>query len=220
MYKKAIAFYKTSRPGLILALVFATVIAMGIFKAANPGFFYQRQSGVIDTAISNIGYYQRIYELRIQLQPEGKSIYQSYPIWWYAPHPDMRMLRSGTHIDLFVSSTPDQQMYGIQSDGKVIQPAWFDILNTYFNSGTTLTIMICCLLLISIYHYVEVINNPYLWLPYAMGMLIISFFSGYLTAVILLTLSIAMIRTFIRKKKRRQHAEIRHSAGAEEVNGI
>jgi len=201
MYKKAIAFYKTSWPGRILVFSFLLTIAFGFFKASNPELYYEKKSGIVDTTDTNIAYYQRNYEFSMRLKPGGQTLHQTYPIWWYAPHPNTQLLRRGTAVTMFVSSPEDQQMFGIESNGKVIQPAWFDILNAYFNSGTTLSIMICCMLLITIYHYHEVISNIYLWLPYAMGALIISFFSGYLTAVIFILFGLAAIKLLFKKKK-------------------
>lgn len=199
MYRNARSFYQTSRPGLIIAFIFCLIFAFGFFKAAFPERFYGEATGRIDTAITDVAYYQNAHKLELKMQ-EGVAWNQSYPSWWYAIRPKSTDLKKGTAITLYVDSNTNQ-FYGIRSAEKLIQPASFDIFYAYFNSTVVLFFVFVCLASLAIYHYREIIKNPFLWMPYATGILIISFFTGYLNPIIFLMLA-AVATKFILKKRR------------------
>lgn len=229
-YRKAISFYKTSVPGLLLVLVFSFVLLFGFFKATFPDVFYQRASGKIDTAITGIAYYQNNHTLKLKLEPGGLILYQSYPTWWYAPHPKAAELKSGKQVDVFIKRSTGT-FFGIkttdngtkqeetakpendninatnsttESSGRIIQPAWFDILNNYFNSSSILLLLLTCLLLIAVYHYAEVIKNVYLWMPYAIGILVMAVFWGYLNLILFIAIATVVLKFIIKKRKEKQ----------------
>ncbi|WP_316822450.1 hypothetical protein [Pedobacter gandavensis] len=200
MYKQAILFYKTSWPGLILLVIFGFSLCLGFFKAAAPDLFYEKESGTIDTAKIGMGYYQNNHTLSLKL-PENESLLeQEYPMWWYAPHPTARDLKSGTEIT-FYKKKGSARFYGISTAKNTIQPAWFDILTRYFNSRLPLVLMISCLILISVYHFQELIKNTWLWFPYATGILVLLFFWGYLNVIIALILGTIVLKYILKKRQ-------------------
>lgn len=203
MYKKAISFYKTSWPGLILVVIFSFTFLFGFFKAAFPETFYEKNIGKIDTAIIGIAYYQNNHTLELKLEPGDQTLHQSYPLWWYAPHPKATDLKSGKEVSVFIKKSTGS-VFGIKSEEKVIQPAWFDILIDYFNSSGVLFLMVACFLLISVYHYGEVLKNVFLWMPYALGVLTLTVFWGYLNAIIFVIVAIVVVKYILKKRKAQQ----------------
>jgi len=203
MYKKAISFYKTSWPGLILVVIFSFTFIFGFLKAAFPETFYEKASGKIDTAIIGIGYYQNNHTVALKLDSGNLTLRQSYPLWWYAPHPKATDLKSGKQVHVWMKKSTGS-FFGIKAEGKVIQPAWFDILTDYFNSSSVLVVMIGCFLLISIYHYMEVIKNVYLWMPYALGILALTVFWGYLNVIIFGIVALVVVKYILKKRKAQQ----------------
>lgn len=200
MYKQAILFYKTSWPGLILTLIFCFCLFFGFFKAAIPHLFYEKEMGTIDTAKIGMGYYQNTHTIALKLREKEMVLQQDYPIWWYAPHPTAHDLKSGTILTVYTKKGSDR-FYGVSSDEKNIQPAWFDILTQYFNSRLTLFLMIGCLILISVYHYRELIKNTYLWFPFALGILTLMIFWGYLNVIIFLIVATIVLKYILKKRK-------------------
>lgn len=200
MYKQAILFYKTSWPGLILMLLFCFCLFFGFFKAAVPGLFYEKETGVIDTAKIGMGYYQNNHTVSLRLREKETVLEQDYPMWWYAPHPTTNNLKSGTSITVYKKKGSDH-FYGISTPEKTIQPAWFDILTRYFSTRLTLFFMIGSLILIAVYHYRELIKNTYLWFPYATGILVLLIFWGYLNAIIFLIIAAIVLKYILKKRK-------------------
>ncbi|AOM78219.1 hypothetical protein [Pedobacter steynii] len=203
MYKKAISFYKTSWPGLILVVIFSFTFLFGFLKAGFPDLFYKQATGKIDTAITGIAYYQNNHTLKLKLEPGGLVLQQSYPLWWYAPHPKATDLKSGKQVSVFIEQSTGN-FFGIKTTEKVIQPAWFDILTDYFNSAFILLVLISSFLLISIYHYGEIIKNIYLWLPYSLGILALTVFWGYLNLIIFVVIAIIVLKYILKKRKAQQ----------------
>ncbi|WP_316841682.1 hypothetical protein [Pedobacter gandavensis] len=202
MYKQAILFYKTSWPGLILMLIFSFCLFFGFFKAAAPNLFYEKERGTIDTAKIGMGYYQNNHTVSLKLREKESLLEQDYPMWWYAPHPTAKDLKSGTEITVY-KKKDSPRFYGIHSDKHTIQPAWFDILTRYFNSRLPLFLMISCLILVSIYHFQELIKNTWLWLPYATGILVFLVFWGYLNVIIFLIVASILLKYILKKRKDR-----------------
>ncbi|MNV61080.1 hypothetical protein D3C71_1535720 [compost metagenome] len=64
--------------------------------------------------------------------------------------------------------------------------------------------MISCFLLISIYHYGEIVKNVYLWLPYALGILALTVFWGYLNLIIFVVIAIIVLKYILKKRKAQQ----------------
>ncbi|WP_342329183.1 hypothetical protein [Pedobacter sp. FW305-3-2-15-E-R2A2] len=203
MYKKAISFYKTSWPGLILVVIFSFTFIFGFLKATFPETFYEKASGKIDTAIIGIGYYQNNHTVALKLDSGNLTLRQNYPLWWYAPHPKAADLKSGKQVSVLMKKSTGS-FFGIKAEGKVIQPAWFDILTDYFNSPSVLVVMIGCFLLISIYHYMEVIKNTYLWMPYALGIVALTVFWGYLNVIIFTIVFLVVVKYILKKRKAQQ----------------
>jgi hypothetical protein len=203
MYKKAISFYKTSWPGLILVVIFSFTFIFGFLKATFPEAFYEKANGKIDTAIIGIGYYQNNHTVELKLDSGNLTLHQSYPLWWYAPHPKAADLKSGKQVSVLMKKSTGS-FFGIKVEGKVIQPAWFDILTDYFNSRSILMVMIGCFLLISIYHFGEVIKNVYLWMPYALGILALTVFWGYLNLIIFAIVVLVVVKYILKKRKAQQ----------------
>ena len=203
MYKKAISVYKTSWPGLILVVIFSFTFIFGFLKATFPETFYEKASGKIDTAIIGIGYYQNSHTVALKLDSGNLVLHQSYPLWWYAPHPKAADLKSGKQVSVLMKKSTGS-FFGIKAEGKVIQPAWFDILTDYFNAPSVLGTMIGCFLLISIYHYIEVIKNVYLWMPYALGILALTVFWGYLNVIIFTIVGLVVVKYILKKRKAQQ----------------
>lgn len=203
MYKKAISFYKTSWPGLILVVIFSFTFIFGFLKVALPETFYEKASGKIDTAIIGIGYYQNSHTIALKLDSGNLVLRQSYPLWWYAPHPKAADLKSGKHVSVLMKKSTGS-FFGIKAAGKVIQPAWFDILTDYFNSPSILLLMISCFLLISIYHYMEVIKNVYLWMPYGLGIVTLTVFWGYLNLIFFIIVALVLVKYILKKRKAQQ----------------
>ncbi|NQX42864.1 hypothetical protein SAMN05421820_113114 [Pedobacter steynii] len=203
MYKKAISFYKTSWPGLILVVIFSFTFIFGFLKATFPEAFYEKASGKIDTAIIGIGYYQNNHTVELKLGTGNLVLHQNYPLWWYAPHPKAADLKSGKQVSVLIKKSTGG-FFGIKAGGKVIQPAWFDILTDYFNSRSILMVMIACFLLISIYHFGEVIKNVYLWMPYALGILALTVFWGYLNLIIFVIVALVVLKYILKKRKAQQ----------------
>lgn len=197
MYRNAISFYKTSRPGLILVLLFSFTFFYGFLKAGAPDTFYDKVQGRIDTATFDIAYYQNHHKLTLRLNPSGISLNQNYPTWWYAPRPRAAELKAGTPVSLFADKLT---FYGIETEHRTIQPAWFDILHDYFNATFPVFLILSSLLLIIIYHYAEVVRNPYLCMPYVLGILILCFFWGSVNLIIFMLVSGFLVRYIIRKK--------------------
>ncbi|WP_316745760.1 hypothetical protein [Pedobacter gandavensis] len=200
MYKQAILFYKTSWPGLIFMLIFGFCLLFGFFKAAAPDLFYEKETGIIDTAKIGMGYYQNNHTISIRLREKESQLQQDYPMWWYAPHPTAKDLKSGTLISVYKKKGSDR-FYGISTSEKTIQPAWFDILTRYFNTRLNLFLMIGSLILVAIYHYRELIKNTYLWFPYATGILVLLVFWGYLNAIIFLIVAAILLKYILKKRK-------------------
>lgn len=202
MYKQAILFYKTSWPGLILMLIFCFCLFFGFLKAAAPDLFYEKEMGKIDTAKIGMGYYQNNHTVSLKLAEKETLLQQDYPMWWYAPHPTARDLKSGTTVTVYKKKGSDL-FYGINTPEKTIQPAWFDILTHYFNTRLILFLMIGCLILIAVYHYRELIKNTYLWFPYAVGVLVLMIFWGYLNVIIFLIVATIVLKYILKKRKDR-----------------
>lgn len=200
MYKQAILFYKTSWPGLILMLIFCFCLFFGFFKAAIPNLFYEKERGTIDTAKIGMGYYQNSHTISLKLQGKPQILQQTYPMWWYAPHPTANQLKTGTEVTVFIRKGTDE-FYGINSPQRTIQPAWFDILTGYFNARLTLFLMLGCLILVTIYHYSELIKNTWLWFPYATGIFVLMIFWGYLNVIIFLILVTIVLKYILKKRK-------------------
>lgn len=204
MFKRAIGFYKTTRPGLIIALLFTFIYCFGLMKAAFPEVFYEKVTSRIDTAVVGIAYYQNTHTLDLKLNPGSLSLRQTYPIWWYMPHPKAADLKADQEVSVYIRRS-NNSFYGIISQGKVIQPPWFDILNTYFGSRITLVLMAALLVLIALYHYREVIKNPFLWLPYAVGILILAFFWGYVNPIICLIIFGIALKYILKQRKQKEY---------------
>lgn len=202
MYKQAILFYKTSWPGLILVIIFCLCLLFGFFKAAAPNLFYEKQSGTIDTAKIGMGYYQNNHTLYLKLKEMPAALKQDYPIWWYAPHPKASDLKSGTLVSFYRKKETDR-FYGISTAQRTIQPAWFDILTRYFNTRATLFLMLGSLILVSVYHFQELIKNRYLWFPYALGIILLLIFWGYLNVIIFLIVAAIVLKYILKKRKDR-----------------
>lgn len=202
MYKQAILFYKTSWPGLILLVIFCFCLCFGFFKAALPDLFYEKATGTIDTAKIGMGYYQNNHRVTLKLREDERVLEQEYPMWWYAPHPTAKDLKSGTALSVY-QKKGSTRFYGISTDKHTIQPAWFDILTRYFNSRLPLFLMITCLILISVYHFQELIKNKYLWLPYAAGIVVLLIFWGYLNVIIFAVIASIVLKYILKKRKNR-----------------
>jgi hypothetical protein len=65
-------------------------------------------------------------------------------------------------------------------------------------------VMIGCFLLISIYHFGEVIKNVYLWMPYALGILALTVFWGYLNLIIFAIVVLVVVKYILKKRKAQQ----------------